>query len=716
MKKHNTIGFNNFKSFGEKIQTFPQKPLTLVYGPNSVGKSSLLHFMLFTEYFKKTGDVNLEETDFAGDPIDLGGFENFVHKKNTDGKIGYHLTLQKESDITDYFSSLYKVVKDFEREGAFADELDISKIRERIQTYRKKKIDSIITYKSMIQCYKFYSSAPFITLLEKRFNDIKDALFRSWKMQNNNDQALPADLSEQKKIFQNCINSSDTLENMLERSDGQQLDVLDKLILFIVDFKGRCSTISIFGLESIQDKTSKAVWDIYRFFHRLKNIKKIKIELEHEFDVVSNKSTYNYRYFIDNELIYTRDPKSKNELHPNNNSNLLTLFKDSGFFIMGPDEKESPASDLLSNAPITFGPLTSYIDLPNVVPDTQFFEFGANYSELLASLDYKVYLQLYNNHNNKHSQYIGPIRHYPTRNDLENKYSKIVDRGLVKPTNPRTGKIILSPSMMDLLANDHMPKFVKKLILGGRLFFGSGILKIILLSTMMQDNFNKLRKHKKKVSFGKSMNSEKMWSLFINSDNCQRNVNNWLSTDSSLSIPYRIETKKVKKKNIFRKLFGLKLVTINKLRFIDTRNNTKVTPREMGLGISQFLPILIATQTLKNFKIFIEQPELHLHPAVQCEIADEIIRSMKTQNNEFFIESHSEHLLLRIMKRMRQTSEGIIEKNDELALTPDDICLLYVDNNGKTTYLNELELSADGSLLDPWPNGFFEEGFKERFA
>jgi len=299
---------------------------------------------------------------------------------------------------------------------------------------------------------------------------------------------------------------------------------------------------------------------------------------------------------------------------------------------------------------------------------------------------------------------------------LENKYSKIVDRGLVKPTNPRTGKIILSPSMMDLLANDHMPKFVKKLILGGRLFFGSGILKIILLSTMMQDNFNKLRKHKKKVSFGKSMNSEKMWSLFINSDNCQRNVNNWLSTDSSLSIPYRIETKKVKKKNIFRKLFGLKLVTINKLRFIDTRNNTKVTPREMGLGISQFLPILIATQTLKNFKIFIEQPELHLHPAVQCEIADEIIRSMKTQNNEFFIESHSEHLLLRIMKRMRQTSEGIIEKNDELALTPDDICLLYVDNNGKTTYLNELELSADGSLLDPWPNGFFEEGFKERFA
>ena len=75
------------------------------------------------------------------------------------------------------------------------------------------------------------------------------------------------------------------------------------------------------------------------------------------------------------------------------------------------------------------------------------------------------------------------------------------------------------------------------------------------------------------------------------------------------------------------------------------------------------------------------------------------------------IETHSEHLLLRIMKRMRHTAEGRIDKDDVLSLTPDDVCLLYVDNNGGNTFINELELDTDGTLLDIWPNGFFEEGW-----
>lgn len=151
------------------------------------------------------------------------------------------------------------------------------------------------------------------------------------------------------------------------------------------------------------------------------------------------------------------------------------------------------------------------------------------------------------------------------------------------------------------------------------------------------------------------------------------------------------------------------------ITFLDKRTKTEVTPREMGLGISQVLPVLIAAKTLKQSKIFIEQPELHLHPALQCEIADEFIRSYREQGNELVIESHSEHLLLRIMKRMRQTADGTLSKDDPLAITPDDICLLYVDHNGESTYLNELELDDDGTLLDPWPNGFFEESYRERF-
>jgi AAA15 family ATPase/GTPase len=45
----NQIGFNNFKAFGPQMQYFTKKPITLVYGPNSVGKSSLLHSQIYLD-------------------------------------------------------------------------------------------------------------------------------------------------------------------------------------------------------------------------------------------------------------------------------------------------------------------------------------------------------------------------------------------------------------------------------------------------------------------------------------------------------------------------------------------------------------------------------------------------------------------------------------------------------------------------------------------
>lgn len=55
------------------------------------------------------------------------------------------------------------------------------------------------------------------------------------------------------------------------------------------------------------------------------------------------------------------------------------------------------------------------------------------------------------------------------------------------------------------------------------------------------------------------------------------------------------------------------------------------------------------------------------------------------------------------------------DRDKTLDLTPDDVCLLYINSNGEATYLTELELDKDGTLLDIWPNGFFEDGFNERF-
>ena len=148
----------------------------------------------------------------------------------------------------------------------------------------------------------------------------------------------------------------------------------------------------------------------------------------------------------------------------------------------------------------------------------------------------------------------------------------------------------------------------------------------------------------------------------------------------------------------------------------DKRTDTTVSHRDVGIGISQVLPVLASAYANKEAIIAIEQPEIHLHPALQAELGDVFIESALGENkNTFIIESHSEHLLLRIMRQMRETEEG--EVKDRYQVTPDNVCVLYVDQpkDKNHSVVNEMRLDRDGSLLDPWPGGFFEEGFRERF-
>jgi hypothetical protein len=157
--------------------------------------------------------------------------------------------------------------------------------------------------------------------------------------------------------------------------------------------------------------------------------------------------------------------------------------------------------------------------------------------------------------------------------------------------------------------------------------------------------------------------------------------------------------------------------SVNELSLIDLRSNTKVSHRDVGIGISQVLPVLVSAYASHDKIIAIEQPEIHLHPALQAELGDVFISSAKEQGNTFIIETHSEHLILRMMRRMRNTSDEELPE-DVQPLTPEDIAVLYVQpgRDKTTSVVSVLQLDRDGALLDPFPGGFFEEGFKERFG
>ncbi len=154
---------------------------------------------------------------------------------------------------------------------------------------------------------------------------------------------------------------------------------------------------------------------------------------------------------------------------------------------------------------------------------------------------------------------------------------------------------------------------------------------------------------------------------------------------------------------------------LNELIMFDRRSDTVVSHRDVGIGVSQVLPVLVGAYASTNQIIAIEQPEIHLHPALQADLGDVFIRSaLSDSKNRFLIETHSEHLLLRIMRRMRQTSNGNLPE-DIPKITPEDVCILYVQPKGTASVIRNLELDQEGQLLDAWPGGFFEEGYRERF-
>lgn len=153
------------------------------------------------------------------------------------------------------------------------------------------------------------------------------------------------------------------------------------------------------------------------------------------------------------------------------------------------------------------------------------------------------------------------------------------------------------------------------------------------------------------------------------------------------------------------------------LRLYEKSTGIHVGMTDVGFGFSQVLPIIVQCLLSKQSMILMEQPELHLHPRLQAELGDLFIDSaLGESKNHLLIETHSEHVLLRIMRRMRETSDGTLPHGIP-QVTPKDVCIIFVQpREGSSSAIRHLELDAEGLLLDPWPGGFFEEGYRERFA
>lgn len=143
------------------------------------------------------------------------------------------------------------------------------------------------------------------------------------------------------------------------------------------------------------------------------------------------------------------------------------------------------------------------------------------------------------------------------------------------------------------------------------------------------------------------------------------------------------------------------LVRVNKY-------SPQVKLTDVGFGVSQVLPALVqAFYTPPHSVIWMEQPEIHLHPSVQANLADVFISAIQANENgkprdvQLIIESHSEHFLMRLQRRIA-----------EQEISVDDVAIYFVRYGRTGAKIEPLSIDEYGEITN-WPEDFFGNDLEE---
>ena len=117
---------------------------------------------------------------------------------------------------------------------------------------------------------------------------------------------------------------------------------------------------------------------------------------------------------------------------------------------------------------------------------------------------------------------------------------------------------------------------------------------------------------------------------------------------------------------------------------------------DVGFGISQVVPVMLSVLlAAEDAIVLIEQPEIHLHPKMQAELADFLIESACREEHKKFlvVETHSEYILYRLRRRI---AEGAVKAND--------VALYFIERMSSGSTVKGIPINKNGGFN--WPEGF----------
>lgn len=149
----------------------------------------------------------------------------------------------------------------------------------------------------------------------------------------------------------------------------------------------------------------------------------------------------------------------------------------------------------------------------------------------------------------------------------------------------------------------------------------------------------------------------------------------------------------------------------NRYELIIHRDGVASNLRDVGIGVSQVLPVLVVAYfAAPGSTIILEEPEIHLHPLAQAVLAELFVQVSQERKVQFIVETHSEHLFRRMQTLMAREE-----------VTPDSVAMYFVERAAQPAAehktpspatLRQLELDEFGRVKN-WPDGFFGDALGE---
>lgn len=694
------LGVANFKAFGPNLQNIALKPITLVFGPNSGGKSSLLHYMLWLKdvisppagtidkldiYRPTAGDAPADLSG-AGQGVDLGGFKQFRHGKDSQTEVKTKLSLSLQAKGREQPSQV-------EVTSFFAMATPATDYKARLRALVQERLQESIAKNSLQKLLENAWRLPKILL--------EDSLTK----------LLAKEYGESR--LKNC------LEDLIDERDGQfpplsQLMAEASPRLFELHeqtFPGLAFLDDLLGdkdSSTVQEEmpvSAKEPLTEGRLLSELQNLAcRVFDELGHEPPSrPENASPALVRFEIETQgtslLVASRDAASRLVVEHLDLMTLATLLPsayDQGKLAELQDAFTSNKSHWSFTDVSTWLPGGLHLDDGSFTTKS---ESAQGLFSLIEGTEEVPGLLLLCSEAAKEQfeklSYLGPIRAYPSReikaSDLPQhkdshgwfawrRLSK--DVGLrqrvnqwLKDENRATDENKATRATVEVLVDEQLALgAVREAVTQEMTKIIEAERKELTADEELAENGN-----------GKSVFGLQYWDE-------QRAIQSAFEIASSRLVSESSRT-------VF---LG------------DLKTGKQVSSRDIGVGISQLIPVLVQAMGSEEEVILMEQPELHLHPRLQAELGDVFIKFALERGNTFVMETHSEHLILRVLRRIRETTRNTLP-DGACPIKPGDVSVLYVQPGENGSTVQELRIDEQGRFRDNWPQGFFEDRLDEMF-